>query len=98
MKSIPIRTLDSREETVIAEGFSIRTLKSILGGKDLSQERHRHDFFFIIVVEKGRGDHEIDFTPYQVKNRSVFFLRPGQVHQLNLKASTTGYVIEFKAD
>jgi AraC-like DNA-binding protein len=98
MKSIPIRTLDSREEAVVAEGFSIRTLESILNGKDLMQERHRHDFFFIIVVERGRGDHEVDFMSYKVKDHSIFFLRPGQVHRLNLKASSTGYVIEFSRD
>jgi len=62
------------------------------------QELHRHDFFFVLVLEKGSGAHEIDFIPYQVGNHSVFFLRPGQVHQLTLKAKSTGYLVEFKTD
>ncbi len=56
---------------------------------------HRHNFFFILAVAQGEGVHEIDFTPYQVSNRSVFFLRPGQVHRLQLKMGSTGYLMEF---
>src|SRR5947209_6917636 len=51
--------------------------------------------FFILLLEHGSGSHEIDFTPYPVLNNSVFFLRPGQVHQLQMDASCTGYLMEF---
>jgi len=98
MKNIPIRKLGSRDEPVTVETFDIRALETILGGKELFQEWHRHDFFFMAVLKKGSGDHEIDFAPYQVKNHTVFFLRPGQVHQLRLKAKSTGYLIRFKHD
>jgi AraC-like DNA-binding protein len=64
----------------------------------MKQELHRHDFFFVLALEKGSGTHEIDFTPYKVGNHAVFFLRPGQVHQLTLKAKSTGYLLEFKMD
>ncbi|ETN96582.1 hypothetical protein P278_00080 [Zhouia amylolytica AD3] len=56
---------------------------------------HRHDFFFILAVAKGRGDHQIDFTDYAVEDNCVFILRPGQVHQLHLKKGTKGYLIGF---
>jgi len=98
MKNIPIRKLGSRDEPVTVETFDIRALETILGGKELFQERHRHDFFFVVVLKKGSGDHEIDFSPYKVKDHTVFFLRPGQVHQLRLKAKSTGYLIRFKHD
>ena len=62
------------------------------------QERHRHDFYFILVVKKGTGQHEIDFTNYEIKDCSVFVMRPGQVHQLWLKSESTGYIIQFKTD
>ena len=62
------------------------------------QELHRHDFFFILVIERGRGDHIIDFTPYKISNNSIFILRPGQVHKLTLKARSTGYLIQFSTD
>lgn len=62
------------------------------------QELHRHDFFYILIVEKGSGQHEIDFKNYEIKDYSVFMMRPGQVHQLDLKSGSTGYLIQFKTD
>jgi len=100
MENIPIRHINAtRKEPIFLEGFSIRHVRDILlAGKDMVQKLHRHDFFYILALEKGRGKHEIDFTSYEVCDNSVFFLRPGQVHQLTLKAVSTGYLMEFKTD
>lgn len=53
--------------------------------------------FFILALQTGKGTHEIDFTPYDIQNNSIFILRPGQVHQLALKAGSTGFLAEFDA-
>lgn len=99
MKNIPLRRIRaSRKEPVLGEGFSIRDLEELLAGKDMVQELHRHDFFFILALEKGMGEHVIDFIPYPVGDYSVFFMRPGQVHQLTLKTGCTGYLVQFNAD
>lgn len=99
MKNIPLRKIkvpESQPKTL--ESFSIRNIQDILGGKDLNHELHRHEYFFILAIVKGKGVHTIDFTPYKVVNHSVFFMRPGQVHELKLKAGSTGYLMEFKPD
>lgn len=99
VKKIPVRHIDSiLKDSFSSEHFSIRNIKDLLQGKDLVQELHRHDFFLILALKKGKGSHEIDFTPYAVKDNSVFLLRPGQVHQLTLKAGSEGYLIQFKPD
>jgi len=96
---IPIRHLHAtQKEPDLSESFSIRDVKEMLGGKDMVQELHRHDFFFILALKKGRGRHEIDFNAYEVSDDSVFFMRPGQVHQLHLKAGSTGYLMQFNKD
>src|SRR5215210_3492916 len=96
MKKIPVRHItETHKEIASSERFKIRKVQNILDGKDLIQHLHRHDFFFILVLQNGEGNHEIDFTPYNVIDNSVFFLRPGQVHQLELKAGSTGYLMEF---
>lgn len=98
MKTIPVRHLHAnQQEQHSAESLNIRNLRDLLAGKDLVQDLHRHDYFYILVLQKGAGTHEIDFTSYQVQNYSVFFLRPGQVHQLRLKGKSTGYLMQFKA-
>ncbi|MEO5777313.1 MAG: AraC family transcriptional regulator [Flavobacterium sp.] len=99
MKDIPIRKINASEtEQHFSESFSIRSVQELLNGKDISQELHRHDFFYILALEKGAGNHEIDFTTYEVGDYSLFFMRPGQVHQHTLKAVSTGFLLEFKTD
>ncbi len=96
MKNIPVRHIPTTlNEPVFSGRFKIRDVRESLGEKDLFQELHRHDFFFVLALQKGMGTHEIDFTPHNVYDNSVFILRPGQVHQLELKAGSTGYLMEF---
>ena len=96
MKTIPIRHIRSdHEEQASSERFSIRKVQDLVGGQDLFQALHRHNFFFILALQNGKGTHEIDFTTYPVSDNSVFFIRPGQVHQLQLNAGSTGHLLEF---
>lgn len=39
--------------------------------------------------------HEIDFVKFKVQDHSLFILRLGQVHRLELKAGSKGYLLEF---
>jgi AraC family transcriptional activator of pobA len=99
MENIPIRHIHkTQKEPNLSGSFSIRNIQELLEDKDMVQELHRHDFFYILVLRNGSGYHEIDFTQYEICNHSVFLMRPGQVHQLTLKAGSTGYLIHFKKD
>lgn len=92
MPKIPVRHI---KEPGFTGGFTIRSLADLLNGEDLKQDVHRHDFYLILLIEKGKGQHAIDFIPYPVADNSLFFMRPGQVHELRLKSHCTGYLIEF---
>lgn len=98
MKNIPIRHLSKQDEPQLSGSYSIRDICALMAGKDMTQELHRHDFFYILIINRGSGEHEIDFKRYDIKDNSIFLMRPGQVHSLNLKAGSTGYLIEFKTD
>ncbi|MBS1688833.1 MAG: helix-turn-helix domain-containing protein [Bacteroidetes bacterium] len=94
MKSIPVRHIN--QKIGLDEGrFSIRRITDLLKGNDLFHDLHRHDYFFVLALKKGKGTHEIDFTSYNIDNNSIFILRPGQVHKLELKADSLGYIMEF---
>ncbi|MBL6445304.1 helix-turn-helix domain-containing protein [Fulvivirga sp. 29W222] len=95
MKKIPVRTINEPE---LFESFSIRDIGGMLSEKGMFQELHRHSFFFVLALEEGSGEHAIDFTSYPVNDHSVFFLRPGQVHQLMLEKGSAGYLLIFNAD
>ncbi|MTI33096.1 helix-turn-helix domain-containing protein [Xanthovirga aplysinae] len=99
MENIPIRDIkEYQKEQNFSNSFNIRDIRPLLGGKDMIQELHRHDFFFVLALQKGKGNHEIDFISYEVCDHSVYFLRPGQVHRLTLKSGSTGFLMAFKAD
>ncbi|PWA04491.1 helix-turn-helix domain-containing protein [Flavobacterium psychrotolerans] len=99
MENIPIRRIKGiPKEPNLSGSFSIREIQELLEGKDMIQELHRHDFYYILVLEKGSGSHEIDFTSYEIFDYSIFLMRPGQVHQLNLKSGSSGYLLQFKTD
>jgi len=99
METIPVRHIRATQsEPNFSESFAIRDVRALLDGKAMVQKLHRHDFFFILALKKGKGSHEIDFVPYKVCERSISILRPGQVHQLTLKTRSAGYLMEFKND
>ena len=96
MKDIPVRKINTpQKESNFSESFTIRDVQNLLNGNDLVHKLHRHDFFFILALQKGEGIHEIDFINYYVYDNSIFILRPGQVHKLELKATCTGFLMEF---
>jgi AraC-like DNA-binding protein len=96
MRTIPVRHIASSLLEQNNPGrFSIRNIQQVLNGKDLVHTLHRHDFFFVLAVQNGKGIHEIDFIQYPVHDHCIFILRPGQVHQLQLNAACTGFLMEF---
>jgi AraC family transcriptional regulator, transcriptional activator of pobA len=95
MAEIPVRKIKINSKEQSSTGFNIRDVGVLLDEKDIVHELHRHSFFFILALEKGNGVHEIDFTKYEVRDHSIFILRPGQVHMLHLRAGSTGYLLEF---
>lgn len=101
MESIPVRHMKRiPNEPDFSDSFSIWDLQDLLTVKgirgDMVQELHRHNYFYVLVLKKGEGRHEIDFTSYPVTDNSVFFIRPGQVHQIVLKAGSIGYLLQFR--
>lgn len=65
--------------------------------KGLTDEPHRHDYYTILVVKKGKGVHLVDFKTHPIAENQVFFISPGQVHQLKEETSSFGYSIVFSA-
>ena len=58
-------------------------------------EPHRHDFYTVMIVEKAFGEHKLDFNSYELGASQVFFVSPGQVHQVIENEKSKGFVITF---
>jgi len=59
---------------------------------------HRHDFYEILFITQGTGSHTIDFQKYEIKPNSIFFLSPGQIHNLELSDDILGFIFLFTSE
>jgi AraC family transcriptional regulator, transcriptional activator of pobA len=58
-------------------------------------EPHRHNFYSVLVIKSAKGQHKIDFNSYDLASHQIFFVAPGQVHQLIESEKSIGYVMSF---
>ena len=77
---IPTQQLMHANEQV---SFAFRTMEeNHLLLKKRPDVPHRHDFYTVILVKSACGSHFIDYVEYPMQPRIVFFVGPGQVHQI----------------
>lgn len=57
---------------------------------------HKHNFYHLVFITKGKGWHEIDFKRHAVKSGAMFFMIPAQVHSWSMSKDTCGIVLEFE--
>lgn len=82
-----------------ALSFGISRMESIYEKRKGAQdEPHRHRFYTVLMVLKGKGEHIIDFNTYSLANQQLFFIHPGQVHQVIEFEKSSGYSIVFSEE
>lgn len=59
---------------------------------------HRHDFYEVLYLINGSGNHIIDNESYQIKPPCIFFMSPGQAHKLELSHDIEGYIFLFTSE
>src|SRR6185436_11369896 len=94
----PVYCLDDFSTRAGESAFYIETLQMHLVRHPFVSRPHKHDFYLILYITKGTGDHTIDFKTYPVTPGSIFLMTPGQVHSWNLAPETDGYIIFFQRD
>jgi AraC family transcriptional regulator, transcriptional activator of pobA len=63
----------------------------LIQGNQHIEKAHKHDFFMLLLFEKGSGTHTIDFKQYEVGDHQLHLLFPGQVHSWALGENTIAY-------
>ena len=58
-------------------------------------EPHRHNYYTVLIVNKAKGEHKIDFNSYKLSNKQIYFVAPGQVHQVIEKEKSFGFAMTF---
>lgn len=76
--------------------FVLRTMEEIADRQQgIADDPHRHNYYSVIWPFGGSGRHIIDFREYPILPHHVFFVSPGQVHQIISGPETRGFVILF---
>lgn len=63
--------------------------------KGVKDDPHRHDYYTLLIVKKARGCHVVDFNSYPLAPNQVWFISPGQVHQVTEEEQSFGYAVLF---
>ncbi|MEM6723359.1 MAG: AraC family ligand binding domain-containing protein, partial [Bacteroidota bacterium] len=61
-------------------------------------EAHRHDYYTVLFIKQAKGEHLVDFNRYPFGEKQVFFVSPGQLHQVVATDKPDGWVITFSRD
>lgn len=94
--SLPIPIHDFTKDDESSIPFAFQSIKG-KSGYDTTVP-HRHNFYEIFIFTQGGGVHEIDFHEIPIHSRSVHFISPGQVHNLDHTATTKGWLLIFSRD
>ncbi len=79
-------------------GITITKVGETKANAPKRQPLHRHDFYYLLLLEKGAGSHTIDFEPHPVADWTLFLMRPGQVHEHELLPGSKGWLIAFQPE
>ena len=94
--SFPIKTYDFVDQSNHQAIFDIKRAENVhdySNGK--LHEPHRHNYYTILFTRSAKGEHHIDFNKYILGDHQVFFISPGQVHQIIEKEKSYGWVLTF---
>jgi AraC-like DNA-binding protein len=94
-KQTPLFLLDAFSQKAKENFFYIENLETHLQNHKFISKPHNHDFYLLLYITKGGGEHIIDFKSYDISPGSFFLMTPGQVHSWKLKEGTDGYIIFF---
>lgn len=83
------QTFDAKLPVVITK------FESMTEGDAQADYPHRHDWYELLIVTQGEGQHIVDFSPYTVEPPVCFFLSPDQVHHWQLTKPLEGYALLF---
>ncbi len=96
-EKIPSYSLDTFDKRQEKKPYQVEVFDAHRHFQVTYPHRH-HDFYEILFLTKGSGLHVIDFKAHDIRPNSLFFLSPGQVHNLDLSKDVEGYIFLFRSE
>lgn len=94
-----VKTYQTIDKNDAKLNFHISRMEDIYEKRQgATDEPHRHDFYTVLVVKQAKGIHIIDFQNYELEKNQIYFVSPGQVHQVIEDEKSFGYAMTFSTD
>lgn len=97
MKRYPIYNVATFGCNSGSDELYFNTLEKHLESHSFIEEPHRHNSFLLVFFTHGTGKHVIDFDEFEVKQGSLFLLKPGQMHHWELSEDVKGHIVIWSA-
>ncbi len=80
-------------------GFGISKMEDVYENRQGKVDKpHRHNYYTVLVIRQAKGSHTIDFQQYSLEEKQIYFVSPGQVHQVIEKEKSMGFAMTFSTD
>ena len=87
------KSINSNQENLHFSIAKMQDIYTLRNGK--VDEPHRHNFYSVLIISKAKGIHKIDFNDYELAEKQIFFIAPGQVHQVIEHEKSEGFSMTF---
>jgi AraC-like DNA-binding protein len=76
--------------------FALKRIEDIYKASEgMVDSPHRHEYYSVIFIEKAKGKHLVDFAEYELEDATLYFIQPGQMHQLSFTEEPSGWMVVF---
>ena len=91
-----VKTYQNVNNKIDSISFGISKMEEIYTKRNgRVDEPHRHNYYTVLIVNKAKGQHKIDFNSYELSNKQIYFVAPGQVHQVIEEEQSFGFAMTF---
>lgn len=91
-EKIPVHRMDDWFSGIYIKPFGAEKA----AGKDYEiSQPHRHDFYFCVLLDKGKMELEVDFEKTQLTDQTLFLSYPGQIHRIISARMERGWFLAF---
>ncbi|MEO5990166.1 MAG: helix-turn-helix transcriptional regulator [Ferruginibacter sp.] len=91
-----VKTYQNVNNEIDSISFGISKMEEIYTKRNgRVDEPHRHNYYTVLIINKAKGQHKIDFNSYELSNKQIYFVAPGQVHQVIEEEQSFGFAMTF---
>lgn len=69
---------------VLEDSFKVSHLSLGVDTPRITFKSHSHDFYQMVWIRKGNGQHTVNFQTREIADNSLFFIAPNAIHSAEL--------------